>query len=1039
MKVNRRMFLTACAAVALVSCVSDLETDVGKKTSGDTEFVDATVSVSCDKLESKAVSVLDTAWGAEESKIYNWSVAIYDNETSELVYCEYDIVSGADFLIRNKLKPNRLYDVYAYANAQHGYFPEFPDNNADGRLRAMSYLNDTGKNFAITVKKSGIPMSGHTQVKFNLVNDNCSIRLERLFAKLTVNIKNPLKDFPLDFVVPEYRARVLNTSGRLAFFDTVRRTEQDTDCYADEAVFSEADRTNDYISFNMYVPENMQGDLLPDNTDCQKKSAEYIDNIDGKDYSGLCTYVELRGNVHDEGQGYGGEVIYRYYLGRNSTGNFDVERNSHYTINLSYTVEGLFVDSWKVDKGESWHDDRKLYFIDDEVYIYSGRNASLNLYYSKMPDMDHTNSDVYDPGESLRSRFFRIHYDKAKAAELGLSVDDALGVGMGANGYNVFVKNIRPVSAALTAAGEALMVYASTPEGAICDSVRVFVVGSLESTWEEKPQYVSQFGKLTMTDDREYVCDDYDSDALRVERNTDKKSFTVTLLKTGEYSLHISSTDGFRDGYVSVVSRSPSIVLSDSYVRLNPDGSPARVEFTIVDDNKEILKNCDENVLRQAVIPGLARGYDYDYFSSKAVYTVPCRGYIDLWICRLNTGRKIRLGYVYYVDVMNGSDTMNGTFNIEVVNPFAGLQTGTCTVDDYTLLDYSPYPAVREYFRGKIQSGRIVTIPVATGTYGINAADECIRAVLARADNGYEFTDDNGVWYAEYNKGSAGKVIYVKQNDIDVATPHYAGPMKLIYYVYNSHSNESIDFVGKNISVYLHNAVGAMADLGHLSNFELDSSEFYSGMYEWEGNEHFFYEYYLRGYKGSYMRNGYEVYFGYPNGYVYYDLYVNYLVPMVNSSKELKAGLFNHLLNSKGNRYNSYELICAGSHPDIYTVNESMEWVYQSGIQSINRGGISENNQDNYSLFRKVSRKESTTSMTYNQLNNAIGFPYTAPEYYVNDVNTGKQIDRSSGVLYYTPKTPRYTDNNGKGYYVIHCLDKIVPESHGWINLLDKD
>lgn len=305
--------MTACAAVALASCVSDLETDDGKKNSENTEFVNATVSVSCDKLESKAVSVLDMAWGAEESKIYNWSVAVYDNETSELVYCEYDIVSGADFLIRDKLKPNRLYDVYAYANAQQGYFAEFPDNNADGRLRGMYYMNDTGKNFAIAVKESGIPMSGHTQVRFNLVNDSCSIRLERLFAKLTVNIKNPLKDFPLDFAVPEYRARVLNTSGQLSFFDTVRRTGQDIDYYADEAVFLETDRNSEYISFNLYVPENMQGDLLPDNTDCQKKSAEYIDNIDGKDYSGLCTYVELRGNVLDEGQGYGGEVIYRYF------------------------------------------------------------------------------------------------------------------------------------------------------------------------------------------------------------------------------------------------------------------------------------------------------------------------------------------------------------------------------------------------------------------------------------------------------------------------------------------------------------------------------------------------------------------------------------------------------------------------------------------------------------------------------------------------------------------------------------------------------
>ena len=99
-------------------------------------------------------------------------------------------------------------------------------------------------------------------------------------------------------------------------------------------------------SICFYAVENCQGVLLPDNTDPWTKVP---DNIGDK--AGLCTYVEMTGRWNEDAD-YEGQVTYRFYLGEDATGSFDIKRNSLHNLTLYLEEESLDRISWKIDASQ---------------------------------------------------------------------------------------------------------------------------------------------------------------------------------------------------------------------------------------------------------------------------------------------------------------------------------------------------------------------------------------------------------------------------------------------------------------------------------------------------------------------------------------------------------------------------------------------------------------------------------------------------------------------------------------------------------------
>ena len=95
---------------------------------------------------------------------------------------------------------------------------------------------------------------------------------------------------------------------------------------------------------SLYLPENLQGDLLDTDDETEKQFSE-------GPYGQVCSYLEIRGTYHsDTWHSRAGEaLVYRFYLG-DGPGNFDVFRNTACQVTVHLQGTGLDEDSWRVDK-----------------------------------------------------------------------------------------------------------------------------------------------------------------------------------------------------------------------------------------------------------------------------------------------------------------------------------------------------------------------------------------------------------------------------------------------------------------------------------------------------------------------------------------------------------------------------------------------------------------------------------------------------------------------------------------------------------------
>ena len=293
-----------------------------------------------------------------------------------------------------------------------------------------------------------------------------SDKCKRLFSKLTVKIDHAAFDGgganPDFFVNRKLYLRQAN--GRLQPFSTLPQKAAET---AD--VLSESDYDPDMratnasvTTYSFYVPENMQGTLLPGNADSRKKTREELIAQGKSAAEPYVTYVEFEGALDPAAGGYGGDVTYRFYVGADNCTNFDLERGREYDIRLTFRVGSLFQPDWKVQL-DGWTDTRLFCLTADAgfsdrlenertVAVRKNREGAFYLYMSPSGSLGASNallgkdaapSASYDPssladcswyadwmststvdGAWLSARGIRPSWDKS-TGRLSLSVVDA--------------------------------------------------------------------------------------------------------------------------------------------------------------------------------------------------------------------------------------------------------------------------------------------------------------------------------------------------------------------------------------------------------------------------------------------------------------------------------------------------------------------------------------------------------------------------------------------------------------------------------------
>lgn len=222
--------------------------------------------------------------------------------------------------------------------------------NIGGRIgneEMLGLFDGTWKPDRSKLASTGIPMTGTASTYVGTTDyQSIPITMTRMLARI---------DFSMD------RSRLLQP-GQL-IVKSVR-------------VFDGAEVQYDYAStadlrllqsggtISMYTYENMMGDLLPGNKDPWAKVPSKISADADK-----CSWLELKCS-YDSGSRFSDDITYRVYLGKNATSNFDVQRNTVYSLTLIPSEGEIYGGrgSWKISSS-GW---RWLYTYQKKLEIING-------------------------------------------------------------------------------------------------------------------------------------------------------------------------------------------------------------------------------------------------------------------------------------------------------------------------------------------------------------------------------------------------------------------------------------------------------------------------------------------------------------------------------------------------------------------------------------------------------------------------------------------------------------------------------------------
>lgn len=180
-----------------------------------------------------------------------------------------------------------------------------------------------------------------------------------LFARVEVTVDHSLLDYGDVSAQDWFRNATLSVrqvNGRLfPFSSSVPRAQSSSDILGvgpdplDVCFDYEASMVNgSVVSYVLYLPANVQGNLLEGNVDPARKSPEGLTASGKGEMAGLCSYVEFTGSVSSVPGGFRGDLRYRFFLGGDSCSDFSVLPGRSYHVTLSLSVEGIFGAAWKV-------------------------------------------------------------------------------------------------------------------------------------------------------------------------------------------------------------------------------------------------------------------------------------------------------------------------------------------------------------------------------------------------------------------------------------------------------------------------------------------------------------------------------------------------------------------------------------------------------------------------------------------------------------------------------------------------------------------
>lgn len=397
------------------------------------------------------------------------------------------------------------------------------------------------------METGGCPMSAKTDLPAGA--SSAAISLVKLLARVTLELHH---DFPEEMGISPYSVSVGNTNSSLSLFGASRASG------AEDLTEGDYTFTGD-SPLVLYVPENLQGTLLPDNDDPYLKNRESL-LAAGKNPD-VCSYIEVLCDQEDT-YGVAGERRFRFYLGKDNVRNFDVERNRDYSVKLSLTQDGINIeDNWKVDNS-GLTDSRSLMFAKDSYKIEPGKTSVV--------DVQYLHGSVIDDSYS---------FYLAKNGWSFLDLDPRLQLVM-----ELPLKPRIKVVAEKAQFGDVIPVHISTFDRMHKDESTVTVsISNIITTWAGRfrPEYIAQKGVVTGTvpegiSSLSFKAAEGSRGIIRVADRGDGKSATVSAIGEGRAEIIVSGVRA--DGEVfeictkSMTVKAPVLTSGKNTLRLDVTG-----------------------------------------------------------------------------------------------------------------------------------------------------------------------------------------------------------------------------------------------------------------------------------------------------------------------------------------------------------------------------------------------------------------------------------------------------------------------------------
>ena len=334
------------------------------------------------------------SWGEDDIRDIQVVVTTSDGAVHDVLYSD----TPSDLQFTGNV--GDLYKLWAAANLGGRIGVE----RLEDFTQAVRHVSASG------VAASGIPMfsEGSSEIVVTGSGDHAVIPLKRMLARVEFGVDRSSLHSPEGFRITG--VSIFNpVEAYTPFAGNVSREHSGGAGYVfDSASPTDLSRLNSGSKAILYAFENMQGTLLPGNTDPWQKVPSRIGGA-----GPYCTYLEVSCSYETDTESCD-DITYRMYLGKDATTNFDVQRNCRYIITLTPTDGEMHGErgSWKIESGE-WDQTGPVYTTETEKEVvldpsYARLGEGETIYFTATYiERDYTLADgvrISDEPTAVRTR-----------------------------------------------------------------------------------------------------------------------------------------------------------------------------------------------------------------------------------------------------------------------------------------------------------------------------------------------------------------------------------------------------------------------------------------------------------------------------------------------------------------------------------------------------------------------------------------------------------------------------------------------------------